>query len=54
MSGQPERVQLIVTLDLAEVGDLSTVQSWQAYLQRLMDDHAKHFRPVVLEHKLRS
>ena len=34
-------------VDLAETGEMSTVNHWRMWLQRQMDDYAAAFRPLV-------
>lgn len=41
------RVRLYIEVDLAETGELSTVNHWRLLLQRQLDDFAGAFRPIV-------
>ena len=41
------RVTLIVEVDLAPEGELSTVHHWREMLQRQLNDFAGTFRPYV-------
>jgi hypothetical protein len=47
VSPHKQRVTLLVEVDLAETGELSTINHWRMLLQRQLDDFAAPFRPYV-------